>query len=81
MDELVPLIKVERPNNEILDDKLHPSAPENANLPNRQVRKEYKLGSFMCNWPKKKAPPPRFERGTVGLEVQESSVSPAYRVL
>ncbi len=30
---------------------------------------------------KNQAPPPRFERGTVGLEVQKSSVSPVYRVL
>ncbi len=39
MDELVTLIKVELPSNEVLDDKLHQSAPENANLPSRQVRK------------------------------------------
>ena len=40
MDELVTLIKIELPSNEVLDDKLHQSAPENANLPSRQVRKE-----------------------------------------
>ena len=33
MDELVTPIKVELTSNEILDDKLHQSAPENANLP------------------------------------------------
>ena len=40
MDELVTPIKVELPSNEVLDDKLHQSAPENKNLPNRQVWKE-----------------------------------------
>ena len=40
MDELVTLIKIELPSNEVLDDKLHQSAPENANLPGGQVRKE-----------------------------------------
>ncbi len=39
MDELVTPIKVELPSNEILNDKLHLSAPDNANLPSRQVRK------------------------------------------
>ena len=40
MDEQVAPIKVELPSNEILDDKLHQSAPEKTNLPGRQVRKE-----------------------------------------
>jgi len=40
MDELAPPIKVELPRNEILDDKPHQPAPEKANLPRRQVRKE-----------------------------------------
>lgn len=38
MDELVTPIKVKLPRNGILNDELHQSAPENANLPNRQVR-------------------------------------------
>jgi hypothetical protein len=38
MDELVTPIKVKLPSNEILNDELHQSAPENANQPNRQVR-------------------------------------------
>ena len=40
MDKPVTPIIAELPSNEIPDDKLHQSAPENANLPNRQVRKE-----------------------------------------
>jgi hypothetical protein len=44
MDELVTLIKVELPSNEVLDDKLHQSAPEKTNLPGRQVRK----WAFLC---------------------------------
>ncbi len=38
MDKLVTPIKVKLPSNEILNDELHQSAPENANPPNRQVR-------------------------------------------
>ena len=40
IDEMVTLIKIELPSNEVLDYKLHQSAPENANLPGGQVRKE-----------------------------------------
>jgi len=47
MDELVPPIKVELPRNEILDDKLHQSAPEKANLPRRQIQEEQILGGFV----------------------------------
>jgi integrase len=40
MDELVTPIKVKLPSNEILDDELHQSAPENANLPGGQAGKK-----------------------------------------
>ncbi len=39
------------------------------------------MDDSVCNQSKKKAPPPRFERGTVELEFQKSSVSPVYREL